>query len=115
MALVADRVKETTTTTGTGAITLAGAATGYQTFSSAFANPTTVYYAIVGPTTEWEVGIGEFTTTLSRITVLASSNAGALVNFSAGTKSVFCTEPAYNVKRDSVGRSTAVASGLAMP
>ena len=96
MALVVkDRVQETTTTTGTGTITLAGAVTGFQSFS-VIGNTNTTYYAIAGGS-EFEVGIGTYTlsgTTLSRTTVLESSNAGALVNFSAGTKSVFCTYPA---------------------
>ena len=98
MALVlADRVKETTTTTGTGTVTLLGASTGYQSFS-AIGNANTTYYTIAGQTgSEWEVGIGTYTssgTTLSRDTVLASSNSGSLVNFSAGTKDVFCDYPA---------------------
>lgn len=97
MALVlADRVKETTTTAGTGTVTLLGASTGYQSFA-AVGNANTTYYCIAGQTTsEWEVGIGTYTsvgTTLSRTTVLASSNAGALVTFSAGTKDVFVTYP----------------------
>lgn len=89
-----DRVKETTTTTGTGTITLAGAASGFRSFS-VVGDGNLVYYAIVG-TTEWEVGIGTYTssgTTLARTTVLASSNSGSAVNFSAGTKDVFCTIP----------------------
>lgn len=92
----ADRVKETTTTTGTGAITLAGAVTGFRTFASALSSGDRVYYAIVTAVsqTEWEVGIGTFTTTLARDTVLASSNSNALVNFSAGSKEVFVTLPA---------------------
>ena len=98
MALVlADRVKETTTTTGTGTVTLLGASTGFQSFA-AVGNGNTTYYTIAGQTTsEWEVGIGTYTsagTTLSRDTVLASSNAGSLVTFSAGTKDVFVTYPA---------------------
>ena len=98
MALVlADRVKETTTTTGTGTVTLAGAVTGYQSFS-AIGNANTTYYVIAGQgTAEWEVGIGTYTssgTTLSRTTILASSNAGSAVSFSAGTKDVFVTYPA---------------------
>ena len=99
MALVlADRVRDTTTTTSTGTITLSGTApTGYQNFS-VIGNGNTTYYAIVGQgTTEWEVGIGTYTssgTTLARTTVLASSNAGSLVVFSAGTKDVFVTYPA---------------------
>jgi hypothetical protein len=98
MALVlADRVKETTTTTGTGTVTLAGAATGFQSFA-VVGNGNTTYYTIAGQgTSEWEVGIGTYTsagTTLARTTVLASSNSGSLVNFSAGTKDVFVTYPA---------------------
>lgn len=98
MALVlADRVKETTTTTGTGTVTLAGASTGYQSFA-VVGNANTTYYTIAGQTgSEWEVGIGTYTssgTTLSRDTVLASSNSGSLVTFSAGTKDVFVTYPA---------------------
>jgi len=98
MALVLkDRVKETTTTTGTGTVTLAGAATGYQSFS-AIGNANTTYYCIAGQTTsQWEVGIGTYTssgTTLSRTTILASSNSGSAVSFSAGTKDVFVVYPA---------------------
>ena len=98
MALVlADRVKETTTTAGTGTVTLLGASTGYQSFA-VIGNANTTYYTIAGQTTsEWEVGIGTYTsagTTLARTTVLASSNSGSLVTFSAGTKDVFVTYPA---------------------
>lgn len=97
MALVlADRVKETTTTTGTGTVTLLGASTGFQSFA-AVGNANTTYYCIAGQTTnEWEVGIGTYTssgTTLARTTVLASSNSGSAVTFSAGTKDVFVTYP----------------------
>lgn len=97
MALVlADRVKETTTTTGTGTVTLLGASTGFQSFA-AVGNANTTYYTITAQTgTEWEVGIGTYTssgTTLSRTTVLSSSNGGSAVNFSAGTKDVFVTYP----------------------
>jgi hypothetical protein len=95
--VVKDRVKETTTTTGTGTVTLSGAATGFQSFS-AIGNTNETYYCIAGQgTSEWEVGIGTYTssgTTLSRTTVLSSSNSGSLVTFSAGTKDVFCTFPA---------------------
>lgn len=99
MALVvADRVKETTTTAGTGTVTLAGASTGYQSFA-AIGNGNTTYYTIAGQTTsEWEVGIGTYTsagTTLSRDTVLSNSlGTTAKINFSAGTKDVFVTYPA---------------------
>jgi len=95
--VLADRVKETTTTAGTGTVTLLGASTGYQSFS-VIGNGNTTYYTIAGQTgSEWEVGIGTYTssgTTLTRTTVLSSSNAGSLVNFSAGTKDVFVTYPA---------------------
>lgn len=95
--VLADRVKETTTTTGTGTVTLLGASTGYQSFA-AIGNANTTYYTIAGQSgSEWEVGIGTYTssgTTLSRDTVLASSNGGSLVVFSAGTKDVFVTYPA---------------------
>lgn len=101
MALVlADRVLETTTTTGTGTVTLAGAQTGYQSFA-AIGDGNSTYYAIVG-TSQWEVGIGTYTasgTTLSRTTVLASSSGGSLVDFSAGSKDVFCDFPAYAANR----------------
>lgn len=93
--VLADRVKETTTTTGTGTITLLGAATGFRSFA-AVGNGNTTYYTIAGQgTSEWEVGIGTYTasgTTLSRDTVLASSaGAPTKTNFSGGTKDVFVT------------------------
>jgi hypothetical protein len=95
--VVKDRVRETTTTTGTGTVTLAGAVTGFQSFS-AIGNGNTTFYTIAGQgTSEWEVGVGTYTssgTTLSRDSVLASSNSGSKVNFSAGTKDVFVTYPA---------------------
>ncbi len=95
--VLADRVKETTTTAGTGTVTLDGASTGYQSFA-AIGNSNTTYYTIAGQSSsEWEVGIGTYNssgTTLARTTVISSSNAGALVNFSAGTKDVFVTYPA---------------------
>jgi hypothetical protein len=95
--VLADRVKETTTTAGTGAVTLLGASTGYQSFA-VIGNANTTYYTIASQSgSEWEVGIGTYTssgTTLARTTVISSSNAGALVNFSAGTKDVFVTYPA---------------------
>jgi hypothetical protein len=93
--VVKDRVQETSTTTGTGTFTLAGAVSGFQSFS-AIGNGNTTYYAIVLGS-EWEVGLGTYTssgTTLSRDTILESSNGGTAVNFSAGTKNVFVTYPA---------------------
>ena len=97
MALVInDRVKETSTTTGTGTLTLNGAVTGFETFSSAIGNTNTTYYAIELPNTaEFEVGLGTVSAgQLARTQVFSSSNSDALVDFSAGTKNVFCTLPA---------------------
>lgn len=98
MALVLkDRVKETTTTTGTGTLTLAGAATGFQSFS-VIGNGNTTFYTIVDSAAgAWEIGIGTYTssgTTLSRDTILESSNSGSAVNFGSGNKDVFVTYPA---------------------
>lgn len=93
--VVADRVQETTTSTGTGTITLAGAVSGFQSFS-VVGDGNTTFYTIAGGT-EFEVGIGTYTasgTTLSRDSILESSNSGSAVNFSAGTKNVFVTYPA---------------------
>ena len=100
MALIInDRVKETSTTTGTGTFSLAGATTGFETFVSGVGDGNTTYYSIVlDGTNEFEVGVGTVTDaspdTLSRDTVISSSNGDAKVNFSAGTKTVFCTLPA---------------------
>ena len=95
--VIRDRVKETTSTTGTGDITLGGAATNFESFAS-IGDGNSTYYAIVDLTnTEWEVGVGTYTasgTTLSRDTILQSSNSDAAVDFSAGNKTVFCTMPA---------------------
>lgn len=95
--VLADRVQETTTTTGTGTVTLAGAVTGFQSFA-AIGNGNTTFYTIADQTgSNWEVGIGTYTssgTTLSRDTILESSNSGSAVNFGAGTKNVFVTYPA---------------------
>jgi hypothetical protein len=96
MALVVkDRVKVTTSTTGTGSVSLGSAALGYQDFT-AVGDGNTTYYTIAGGS-EWEVGIGTYTAagpTLSRDTVLSSSNSGSLVDFSSGTKDGFVTYPA---------------------
>jgi len=96
MALVVnDRVKETSTTTGTGTFTLAGAVLGFETFSTAIGNTNTTYYSIVNEDGEFEVGLGTVGAgTLARTTIISSSNSDAAVNFSAGTKDVFCTLPA---------------------
>ena len=97
MALVIkDRVKETTTTTGTGTYTLAGAVSGFETFTANLSNSDTTYY-VCTDNTDFEVGLGTFTssgTTLSRDTILASSNSNNEVNWSSGTRSIFMTYPA---------------------
>jgi len=99
MALVINnRVRETTSTTGTGAVTLGGAVGGFQSFSAGIGNSNTTYYAIsINSESEWEVGLGTLngdSSTLTRTTVLESSNSDSAVDFSAGSKEVFCTLPA---------------------
>jgi hypothetical protein len=97
MALVLkDRVKETTTTTGTGSFSLAGAVTGYDSFGQIGSGNTTYYAVYLDGGSEWEVGIGTYTSpsTLSRDTILASSNSGSVVTFSAGQKTIWCDYPA---------------------
>jgi hypothetical protein len=97
MALVLkDRVKETTTTTGTGSFALAGAVTGYDSFGQIGSGNTTYYAVYLDGGSEWEVGIGTYTSpsTLSRDTILASSNSGSVVTFSAGQKTIWCDYPA---------------------
>ena len=99
MALVINnRVRETTSTTGTGAVTLGGAVGGFQTFAAGIGNSNTTYYAIsINSESEWEVGLGTLngdSSTLTRTTVLESSNSDSAVDFSAGSKEVFCTLPA---------------------
>lgn len=95
--VIADRVQETSTTTGTGTVVLAGAVTGYQTFA-VIGNTNTTYYTIADQAgVNWEVGIGTYysaNVSLARTTILASSNANAAVNFGVGTKAVFVTYPA---------------------
>ena len=123
MALVLkDRVLETASAPGTGTVTLLGATAGYQTFSAAIGNANTTYYTCADQSgSNWEVGIGTYTTagnTLTRNTVLSSSNGGSLVNFNAGTQNVFVTYPSeeaiYNNGTSIVGptgSSVAVANG----
>lgn len=120
MALVlADRVKDTTLTTGTGAVALSGTPpTGFRSFGAGVGDGNTTYYTIAGVgTSEWEVGIGTYTaagTSLSRDVVLASSNANALVNFSAGAKDVFVTyTAAKSVNYDASGNVNINITGQA--
>jgi hypothetical protein len=117
--VVKDRVKETTTTTGQGTVTLLGATTGFQSFS-VIGDGNTTYYTIAGQTgNEWEVGIGTYTasgTTLSRDTVLASSAGGTTkTTFSAGTKDVFVTYPAEeSVAQPDIASFTTTGKVLAL-
>jgi hypothetical protein len=117
MALVVkDRVRENSTTTGTGSLTLSGAVSGFQTFSAGVGNANTTYYAIVNGA-EWEVGLGTVSAgALSRDTVLSSST-GSKISLSAGTKDVFCTYPSsksvYRNGSDvAVLTSTDITTGL---
>ena len=116
MALVLnDRVKETSTTTGVGAMALGGAATGFETFAAGVGNSNTTYYAIWNQgTSEWEVGLGTLDGTsanLTRTTPISSSNSDPAVNFTSGTKDVFCTMPASkSVYLDASGNPVGAAS-----
>ena len=117
MALVlADRVYETSTTVGTGTLTLAGALNSYQTFSAAIGNGNTCYYALaaVGGT-DWEVGIGTVGAgTLARTTILSSSNSNLVVNLPIGTVNVFVTYPSErSVNLDASGNATALGTPAA--
>jgi len=116
---VADRVKETSTTTGTGTLDLGGAPDTYETFVAGIGNGNTTYYAIANrAANEWEVGIGTVTDaatdTLSRDTVISSSNSDALVNFSAGTKDVICTLPSEKSFVIDNSSNTTITSNLAV-
>ena len=116
MALVInDRVKVTSTTTGTGAMALGSAVTGFETFAQGIGNNNTTYYCIFNQgTTEFEVGLGTLDGTsanLTRTTVISSSNGDAAVNFTSGTKDVFCTLPASkSVYLDATGTPVGAAS-----
>ena len=117
MALVLNnRVRETTSTTGTGAVTLGGAVGGFQSFAAGIGNSNTTYYAIsINSENEWEVGLGTLngdSSTLTRTSVLESSNSDSAVNFSAGSKEVFCTLPAEKaVYLDADGASVPALGG----
>ena len=99
--IVNDRVKEVTTTTGTGAVTLGGTSSGFDTFAAGIGGSNVTYYTIAHQTVdEWEVGVGTLNagaTTLTRTQIISSSNSNAAVSFAAGTKDVFCTLPAGKV------------------
>jgi hypothetical protein len=112
--IVADRVKEVTTTTGTGTYTLGGAVDGFQDFSAVTVDTDTVYYAITDDT-DWEVGIGTIggtQTTLARTTILSSSNSGSAVNWGAGTKNIFLTYPAEKAVYEDASGNVDVPNNL---
>ena len=112
---VGDRVKETTTTTGTGAISLGGAASNFRAFSNVLSNGDTTYYCIVdGTNSAHEIGLGTYTSsgnTLSRDTILESTNSDSAVNLLSGTKDIFITYPASKAQfpTDVAGKAIAMA------
>ena len=117
MALVInDRVKETTTTTGTGTVSLGGAVTGFETFAAGVGNSNTTYYAIVHQTAnEFEVGLGTLdgdSSDLARTTVISSSNSDSAVDFAAGTKDVFCTIPASKLIFEDANNDATIGRNL---
>jgi len=117
MALVInDRVKETTTTTGTGAVSLGGAVTGFETFAAGIGNSNTTYYCIAHQDqAEFEVGLGTLdgdSSDLTRTTVISSSNSDSAVNFSSGTKDVFCTIPASRMVFEDGSNDVTVGNDL---
>lgn len=118
MTITADRVHETTTTTGTGSITLAGAVSQFETFQANFSvGQSNIMYCIVNQSAnEYEVGLGTLTasTTLSRDVVETSSNSNALVNFSAGTKDVWANISAADMLRGNPGRHLYFSRGYAL-
>jgi hypothetical protein len=114
--IIADRVRESSVSTGTGNFTLAGAVTGYQTFASVMATSDTTYYTIADQGgSNWEVGIGTFTSpsTLARTTILSSSNGGSVVTFTAGTKDVFISLPAGRTVQSVDGGTTGLTPSSA--
>ena len=93
--VLSDRIKETTTTTSTGTYTLGGAVSGFETFTANLSNGDTTYYCCTDGT-DFEVGLGTFAssgTTLARTTIISSSNSNNAVNWSSGSRDIFCTLP----------------------
>ena len=117
MPLIADRVMETTTTTGTGSLTLAGAKAGYQSFATAFGSGSRVVGYAMSDGTDWEVGVGTFngTTGLTRDRIEASSNSGNAVNWGAGTRDVWCNVSADLMDNANHGHLLSRMLGWAMP
>ena len=117
MALVInDRVKVTSTTTGTGAMALGAAVTGFETFAQGIGNSNTTYYCIFNQgTTEFEVGLGTLdgsSANLTRTTVISSSNSDSVVDFQSGTKDVFCTLPASKAVFEDASNNVSLQADL---
>ena len=117
--IIKDRVKEGTVTTGTGAFALGGAASTFEAFNTYMSNGDTAYYAVVHTASgidEWEIGLGTFNTgnTLTRTTILSSSNSGNAVNFSSGTKDIFMTYPADRAVIEEPDRSVSFPAGISV-
>ena len=117
--IIKDRVKEGTVTTGTGAFALGGAASTFEAFNAYMSNGDTAYYAVVHTASgvdEWEVGLGTFNTgnTLTRTTILSSSNSGNAVSFSSGTKDIFMTYPADRAVIEEPNRSVSFPAGISV-
>lgn len=111
--IIADRVKEITTTTGTGTVTLAGAVVGSRTFASEMSNADTCYYCIDDSNGNWEIGIGTYSSsTLARTAILESSNSGSLVDFPSGDKAVFLTNPSTNIPLQVSSTFTPAIAGI---
>jgi hypothetical protein len=120
-----DRVKETSISTSTGVMTFAGAVDGFETFLAGIGNSNTTYYVIAHQTAnEWEVGHGTLavdSSTLTRTNVYTSSNSDSAVDFSAGTKDIFCALPASkavvedNSNNVSIGNNLTIGGTLALP
>ena len=114
--VINDRVKETTTTTGTGAFALGGAVQGFETFGTGIGNSNTTYYAIFNPgTSEFEVGLGTLdgsSANIARTTVISSSNSDNAVDFTAGTKDIFCTMPASKAVIEDASNNVAIGNDL---
>lgn len=110
--IIADRIKEASTTTGTGVFTLSGAMVGSRAFSTVMSNNDTCYYCIDDDAGNWEIGLGTYNaSTLARTSVMLSSNANSLVDFPAGAKAVFITNPAINIPILSSGTFVPVLGG----
>ena len=116
MPYLADRVQETTATTGTGAVTLAGAVAGYQSFATGFGAGSGIVGYLIVSGNNWEVGKGTFngTTGLTRDTIRSSSASGAAITL-AGTSNVYCTASAEHLDNANIGMISAQARGLIMP